>query len=138
MSVSSNRLYRDTLRLIDDALSLFTEDNFTKGLLVAIPHYGIMTFIMIYMALANIDAIYWGLILFLIGVVIINMLYRGCILIKCERHYFNNREWYGGYEPLRVLGIPLSNKLVAKYYYGWVALITVMIGYRLVIDTDYT
>ena len=97
-----------------------------------------MTFIVVYMALADIDAIYWGLILFLIGVVIINWLYRGCILMKCERRYFNNQEWYGGYELLRLLGIPLSNELVAKYYYGWVALITVVIGYRLVVATDYT
>ena len=131
MSESSNSLYRATLKLIDDALSLFTEDDFTKGLLVAIPHYGVMTFIVVYMALADIDAIYWGLILFLIGVVIINARYRGCILMKCERRYFNNREWYGGYELLRLLGIPLSNELVAKYYYGWVGLITVVIMIRL-------
>ena len=131
MSESSNSLYRYTLGLIDDTLSLFTEDNFTKGILVAIPHYGIMTFIIIYMALADIDAIYWVLILFLIWVIIINWLYRGCILMKCERHYFNNREWYGGYELLRLLGIPLSNELVAIYYYGWVALITVVIMLRL-------
>lgn len=128
---SNASLYRNTLRWIDNLLSVFTTDDFTKGLIIAIPHYAIMTLILLYIAFANIDNTYWIFILFLIGILIINIMYRGCILMKCERRYFHNREWYGGYELLRLFGVPLSNDLVAKYYYVWVGLIATVIIIRL-------
>jgi hypothetical protein len=130
-------LYATTIKIIDDILSVFTDDDFTKGMIVAIPHYVIMTAIIVYVMFADVrqafqvTSVYFWLIIFLLGVLIINILYRGCILIKCERRYFNNREWYGGYELLRLFGIPLSNERVIIYYYLWVGLIASVVVSKL-------
>lgn len=116
-------IFYTTMEIIDTFLSVFTHDNFIKGLIIAIPHYVIMTLIIVYVIFARISTLYYWLVGFLFIVLIINIIYRGCILIKCERRYFETKQWFGGYELLRILNIPLSDQHVINYYYLWVFLI---------------
>ena len=124
-------LFHETLELIDRIVSVFSSDDYTKGILIAVPHYLAMLVIIVYIVFGEVSHLYYGVVAFLLFVFITNVIYRGCILIKCERRYFGNKEWYGGYEVMRWLGIPIDDASVKVYYGLYVLMVAGIIGVRL-------
>ena len=92
--------YKEMINYIDTFFSLFSNDNYTKFIISIFLHYTISSIIIVIILLGSINYIWWICYIFAITNCILNLIYRGCLLLKLERKYINDKEWYGPYNIL--------------------------------------
>ena len=92
--------YKEMINYIDTFFSLFSNDNYTKFIISIFLHYTISSIIIVIILLGSINYIWWICYIFAITNCILNLIYRGCLLLKLERKYTNDKEWYGPYNIL--------------------------------------
>ena len=92
--------YKEMINYIDTFFSLFSNDNYTKFIISIFLHYTISSIIIVIILLGSINYIWWICYIFAITNCILNLIYRGCLLLKLERKYINDTEWYGPYNIL--------------------------------------
>ena len=105
-------------------------DNKTKGIILILLHNISILLIVIYIVVGPINYIYYTVIIFLIIIFIINILYKGCPLIKIERKYINNNKWYGAYHLLELIGIKPNKSNIFFLSYMWVFVLSFFIYNR--------
>jgi hypothetical protein len=118
--------------IIDKIFNLIKINNdFNKGLFLIIIHNISILFIFLYILIGPINRLYYVFIIFLVIVFIINIIYKGCPLIKLERNYIKNNKWYGSYHILELFNIIPSKNNIVYLSYLWTILFLFIISYRL-------
>lgn len=99
-------------KLSEEILFKFTKNNITSGIVVALFHYFGFLLIAYKVIFGEIDYLYYYYVFLWIIVVIGNVIFKGCILMRIERYLLNNKDWFGMWEllfyPLNKLGIEIS------------------------------
>jgi hypothetical protein len=132
-NINKKELYDKTHAYIDDFLSKYFKTNNEKANVVILFHYTLMAFVILYIMFGDLSYIYYGLVVFMLYVFITNMLFNGCIFLKLERKYLNNRGWYGLYHILEIFGITINSKNIMTFYYLSILLLFSTMVYRLFI-----
>lgn len=122
-------------QFIDYFYDFFNQWNLNNawiGFIVSFLHYSIITFIIIYFMIGPINTFYYLLIIFSLLLILINILFNCCPLIKLERKLFDNKQWYGIYEyEFKLLGIPLTKKYIKLSYYLKIVFLILVLFFRL-------
>jgi hypothetical protein len=119
--------YSNISNLIDSLLTKITHNNIYKGIIILIIHYGLVYAAIFSLFLRDIDNIWWLCLTFIIFNLILNYIYKGCIFMKMERKYFNDKDWYGPYNIPVYLGWLDSKNLLNFYYITQFLLISYII-----------
>jgi hypothetical protein len=118
--------YKEMINYIDTFFSLFSIDNNTKFIISIFLHYTISSIIIVIILLGSINYVWWICYIFAITNCILNLVYRGCLLLKLERKYINDKEWYGPYNIL--LKLKVINKENIFIFYLIYQLTVLFIG----------
>jgi hypothetical protein len=118
--------YKEMINYIDTFFSLFSNDNNTKFIISIFLHYTISSIIIVIILLGSINYVWWICYIFAITNCILNLVYRGCLLLKLERKYINDKEWYGPYNIL--LKLKVINKENIFIFYLIYQLTVLFIG----------
>lgn len=114
-----NKLQENT----DKLFSLFFKTHSIKTTALIVTHNLILGLAIMYLLFGDVNIFYYVTIGFMILVLLFNLLFQGCFLMKLERKYLNTKEWYGAYHMLEFFGIDINNKDVKKYFIIWGSLI---------------
>ena len=106
---------KKTLETIDNMLSICSRNEIHKGLLVCIIHYWTYALFILYLLFGPCDKLYYFIVLLIIATYISNLYFRGCILLKIERNYFN-KSWKGVFHSLEVIKIYPTDSDIRQYY----------------------
>uniref|UniRef100_A0A6C0KIV9 DUF2784 family protein n=1 Tax=viral metagenome TaxID=1070528 RepID=A0A6C0KIV9_9ZZZZ len=107
-------------------------NNVWIGFIISFLHYSIITFIIIYFIIGPINSLYYFLIFFSSLLILINIIFNCCPLIKLERKLFDNKQWYGIYEyEFKLLHIPLTRKNIKISYYLKILVLLIVLFFRL-------
>ena len=115
--MNTNELFQFVTQTTDNVLHSITQHNGTKALILIIFHYLLLYLVILYLMFGKMNRFYTLLILFMLLVLISNLMFRGCFLMKLERKYLNCKDWYGGYHFLELFGIELNNENIPKYFF---------------------
>ncbi len=130
-NINREKLYNQTHKYIDDFLSQYFKTNEQKANAIILFHYILMAFVILYIMFGDLSYMYYGLVMFMLYVFITNMLFNGCIFLKLERKYLNNKNWYGLYHILELFGITLNSKNIMTFYYLSIFMLFTVMTYRL-------
>ena len=101
-------------KIYEELLFKLTKDNIRSGIIVALFHYTGFLLIAYKIIFGELDYLYYFYVFLWIIVVISNVIFKGCILMRIERYLFNNKDWFGIWElifyPLNKLGIELTRE----------------------------
>ena len=117
--------------LFDNTFNLFNLKKSTKGLTLIIIHYLTILSILFYLIFGKVNMLFYFITVFLVFVFIINIIYKGCPLIRLERKYINNKEWYGIYHSYELINIKPNKNNMKLFSYSSFILFTSIIIYRL-------
>lgn len=125
------------INFIEKIFNKFTDNKSLIGYTILLLHCLLIAAIFGYVIFNNITAISFAVIVcILLCILIINLYYgRGCTLVKLERHFFDNKEWYG---PVTIFYIifNISTKIENKHMsenisiIGWICF-TILLFYKL-------
>jgi len=124
--------YQYIYQYIDKLLSRITKIDIVKARIIMFIHYSIMYMKTFKLLLGKINYIWWLCILLLILIILINIKYDGCPLLKMERKYMKDKEWFGPYYLPVKMGL-LTKEQIMPFFYVIQVLILIIISYRLVI-----
>lgn len=124
--MNSKQLYSLVTQTTETFLNSITHHNGTKALLLIVFHNLFLCLGILYLMFGKMNTLYILFMLFMVLVLISNLLFRGCFLMKLERKYLNNKHWYGAYHLLEFFGIELNNDNVRKYFYIWGFIVTMI------------
>ena len=105
-------MYDNTKEEIDRIVSMFFTSTTSKFLFVYILHYTFSIVpILLWIIYPSKITRWWNF--FFIGFVVLsNFYFNGCIILKMERQYLNDKKWYGFYHILETFGIELTNQRI--------------------------
>jgi hypothetical protein len=108
--------YNNGTIYIDTILNFFSKDSITKGYVLSAFHYIFLSVIFLYILLGTIN--YYWLISFtsLYIILVLNIYHNGCIFMKMERKYFNDKEWFGPYNFLIKTGLVKKHQVLPLFY----------------------
>lgn len=108
--------YNNGTKYIDTILNFFSKDAVTKGYILSLFHYIFGTAIFLYILFGSIN--YYWLISFavLYIIIVLNIYHNGCILMKMERRYFDDKEWFGPYNLLIKIGLVKKHQILPLFY----------------------
>ena len=115
---------------IDSILSIYLKNKNSKLLGLLIIHNVFILICIMYLLFGKMNLIYDIVVVIMILVLLMNIKYRGCPLLKLERKYMESKEWYGGYHSLELLGIKPNNENIKGLFKLWVLLIGIVVIYR--------
>ena len=95
---------KQTLKTIDNILSIYSHSEIHKGLFVCILHYCVYAFFILYLLFGPYDKMYYCIVVLIVVTYISNLYFRGCILLKAERNYFS-KSWKGIFHSLEIFNI---------------------------------
>lgn len=119
--------YNQMLNYLDNFFSLFSNNNDTKFIISLFLHYTISSIVIVVILLGNINYIWWICYIFALFNCILNLIYRGCLLLKLERKYVADKNWYGPYNIL--IKYNIINKENIFIFYLIYQLIILIIGF---------
>ena len=108
-------MYTATLRWIDYFLSKYSTNKIHKGILLCYLHYITYGVFIMYVLFGPINTIFYLIIILLIMTYISHLLFRGCIILKAERMYFD-KSWKGLFHSLNIFGIYPTDYSIKQYY----------------------
>jgi hypothetical protein len=108
--------YNNSTKYIDTILNFFSNNSVNKGYILATVHYILGLIITLYILMGPIN--YYWLISFTIlyMILIFNIYHKGCIFMKMERKYFNNKEWFGPYNFLIKMNLVKKHQILPIFY----------------------
>ena len=118
--------YTQLQEYTDNLLNYFFDSHKNKTVFLIVFHNLLMGLAIMYLLFGNINYFYFFVIGFMGLVLLLNILFRGCFLMKLERKYLNTKEWYGAYHMLEVFGLDLNNSKVKKLFYIWGLIIAII------------
>ena len=124
--------YNQIYTFIDFFLSRITNIDTIKARIIMIIHYPIMYMKTFKLLFGKINIIWWLCLFALVFIIILNIVYDGCIFMKMERKYMKSKEWFGPYNLPVQLGI-LNKEYILPFFYGIQILIFIIIFYRIFI-----
>lgn len=117
--MKTETIYKNIIHSTETLLDSITKHNGRKALLLIVFHNLFLFLGILYLMFGKLDMYYLVFMLFMLIILITNLLFRGCFLMKLERKYLNSKNWYGAYHLLEFLGIELNNQKVSIYFYIW-------------------
>jgi hypothetical protein len=100
------------LECTSNIIDPIAKDNKTKGYLILLFHLFICFPTYIYLLVGSYNLLYYACLILWIAIFIMHFYFNGCILIRMERHFFDDKEWKGVWSPLfnslKVIGIEYS------------------------------
>ena len=97
--------YKDVIETIEIKLYSLTGDNALSGFIVYLFHTLICGIPLLYMVLGEVNYIFFACVFFWFFIFRLHFYFKGCILVKAERHLWNSKDWLG---PWMLLFRPLN------------------------------
>ena len=136
--------------LIQQFLYRITGNDIISGFILVIIHWLITCIPLLYLLLGKVNGLYYLLIFLLYIVVFFHFYFKGCLLVRIERHLWREtqkqrqvksqqqvkaqqqvKQWWGPwifiFTPLEYIGIPMTSKLANKIINCGIILITIII-----------
>ena len=76
------------------------KDNKTKGYVIVLLHILMCFPTYLYLCFGSYNPMYYTCLIIWIFIFILHFYFNGCILIRMERHFFDDKEWKGIWSPL--------------------------------------
>lgn len=120
------------MNIFDNIFSfLFKNDNF-KTVSLILFHNIILFISFLYLIVGDVGLLYYSIIIFIILIIIVNYFLKGCPLIKLERKYLKNSNWYGAYHSLEFFGIKPDKKNIKTLFTLWGLMLLTIPIYRII------
>lgn len=100
--------YDEIIKYLDNFFSIFSNNNTNKFMITGILHYIISIIIIFVIIFGKIDTFWWISYIIAFITALLNYKYNGCLLLKLERKYLNDKNWYGAYNIL------MHNNIIKK------------------------
>ena len=121
-----NYFLSKTINILDK----MSMDNNSIGFILYCIHYSTVIVTIIYLLIYKKGKLYY----FLLGLtafgLFINLYFNCCPVLKIERKLFNDDEWGGIYEILRIINIEPTTKNIKKSFLLLIILVTIILGYK--------
>lgn len=128
---SLSKIHQNAIfEIIEKGLFPYTKDNKLSGFIVYLLHVSIYGFAMFYIFLGKVNSIFYGCMALWAIAFALHFYFKGCILIKVERHLWSTKEWYGPWTlmflPLQYFNIPITKSSSENIFicYGILIIIT--------------
>jgi hypothetical protein len=108
--------YNNSTKYIDTILNFFSNKSIIKGYLLSLFHYLFVSIVTLNIIFGDIS--YYWLISFILLYIILmcNIYHNGCIFMKMERKYFDDKEWHGPYNILIKMNILKKEQILPLFY----------------------
>jgi hypothetical protein len=109
-----------------------------SGYFMIIFHWIIMIIPLLYLIIGKVNNLYYLLSILLYVVVFCHFYFRGCLLVRIERHLLKDKQWWGPwmflFTPLEYISnSPMTSNLADRIIYSCIIIISVLILYRITI-----
>ena len=101
-------VFNNFLNFSQSELKKITGDDKISGIIVTILHFIIIVSILYLLIMDDNKYALFIVTIALIIVYLLHLYFNGCILLKLERHLFQNKNWFGIYTILPYLGISIN------------------------------
>jgi hypothetical protein len=127
--------YKDLLIFFEKILFKLTKNNALSGFLVYFLHVGFCSIALFYIFLGDIDIFFYISVFIWLLIFAFHFYFKGCILVKLERHLWNTKEWYGPwvilFTPLKFFNIKLTKNTSENIFVVYGILILIYILFRI-------
>lgn len=108
------------------------------GFSLIIFHWALVGFILLYLAIGNVNNLFYGCTLIWILIVVLHFYFKGCFLTKLERELLETKDWYGiwfiPFEILKKNNIELTPNLKNNIYNCFGLLVSTIIIVRITLN----
>lgn len=125
--------YNDVIQFFERNLYKYTKNNALSGFIVYIVHVGICSIAAFYIFLGKVDKIFYICVALWLLIFALHFYFKGCILVKLERHLWKTKDWYGPWSvfffPLKYFNVELSKNTTENIFicYGVIFMLFIMI-----------
>jgi len=114
----------------------YTGNDKMSGYVMIIFHWIIMIIPLFYLLFGPVNKLYYFLSFFLYVVIFCHFYFKGCLLVRIERHLLNSNQWWGPwmfmFSPLEyITGAPMTSSLADKIIYTCIMILTAIIVFRI-------
>lgn len=88
------------LKSVSNIIDPIFKDNTSKGYLIVFIHILVCFPTYLYLCFGSYNLIYYVSMFLWVLIYVLSYYFNGCILIRMERHFFNDKEWKGIWNPL--------------------------------------
>ena len=129
------------LEFTSNIMNYITKDNKMKGYLIVLFHALIYFPTYAYLLVGSYNLLYYACLIVWVLIFILHFYFNGCILIRIERHFFEDKEWKGVWSPLfnslNVIGIDYSKSHMNNIFICSCVFISLIVFLRFILSTKH-
>lgn len=125
---------------LSNFLDYFTTNSETKAYIVIFIHSLLILPASGYILFGKINKIYYAFIVELLIIFLLHFYFNGCILIRIEREFFNDKDWFGQWTIpfliLKKMGMELTPRFINNLFICYAILLSLFVSLRLAFNFD--